>query len=290
MQRKLGTYTHNGMTLEYSIVGEGNEPILVMHGGHSNCMEAFGYEALIEEGYSLITPSRAGYGNTSREIGKSLETAAQYYLNLLDYLGHEKTHLLCMSAGGPSGIYLAYKYPKRFKTITLQSAVSKVWHQKGDMLYKTAKILFHPKTERLTWRMIAVLNACAPHYLFQQMWSSFSLVPYQQIKSEIEKSDIEAFKKMNQRQRSYEGFMIDIDQTKDITLELLQCITTPTLIMHSEQDAAVPIEHAYHAHRHINSSELLVLNSPGHLIWIGKGSKEVTNKYVGFLEKHRIRK
>lgn len=46
MKRSIGTFEIDGLTIEYSRVGEGR-PILVMHGGHSNCREEFGYrEAL----------------------------------------------------------------------------------------------------------------------------------------------------------------------------------------------------------------------------------------------------
>lgn len=77
------------MKLEYSVVGDGN-PILVFHGGHSNCKDEFGYEKLIEEGFSIITPSRAGYGETSSIIGENLNLACKAYVKLLDYLNIEK--------------------------------------------------------------------------------------------------------------------------------------------------------------------------------------------------------
>nr|WP_242790846.1 hypothetical protein [Bacillus haynesii] len=38
MKRSIGTFEIDGLTIEYSRVGEG-KPILVMHGGHSNCRE-----------------------------------------------------------------------------------------------------------------------------------------------------------------------------------------------------------------------------------------------------------
>ncbi|TWL43763.1 hypothetical protein CHCC15543_1441 [Bacillus licheniformis] len=71
MKRSIGTFEIDGLTIEYSRVGEG-KPILVMHGGHSNCREEF------ESRFSIITPSRAGYGRTSKEIGDSLELACYY--------------------------------------------------------------------------------------------------------------------------------------------------------------------------------------------------------------------
>src|SRR5699024_2952036 len=125
MDRVIGTYNVDGHTIEYSITGKEGEPVLVMHGGHSNCFEEFGYNSLIKKGFMIITPSRAGYGNTSKEIGGSLPSACDYYVRLLNHLGIEKVHVLSISAGGPSGLYLTSYYPERVKTLTLQSAITK---------------------------------------------------------------------------------------------------------------------------------------------------------------------
>lgn len=80
MERGVASFTYEDLTLEYSITGEG-EPILYLHGGHSNCLEQLGLEELVEQGYSVIIPSRAGYGHTSKRIGKSLETACSFILS-----------------------------------------------------------------------------------------------------------------------------------------------------------------------------------------------------------------
>ncbi len=66
-----------GKDIEYSIIGK-EIPILIFHGGHSNCHEKLGYEALVQQGFSLITPSRSGYGSTYKAIGESLLTTSKY--------------------------------------------------------------------------------------------------------------------------------------------------------------------------------------------------------------------
>ncbi|BDH60234.1 hypothetical protein MTP04_03640 [Lysinibacillus sp. PLM2] len=40
MERKIDMFSAEGISIESSIIGEG-EPILVLHGGHSNCYEEF---------------------------------------------------------------------------------------------------------------------------------------------------------------------------------------------------------------------------------------------------------
>ncbi|KKK37430.1 hydrolase [Mesobacillus campisalis] len=283
MEKRIEVFTHNGLDMEYSIIGKG-EPILVLHGGHSNCLEEFGYQALMERGYLIITPSRPGYGGTSREIGVSLASASEYYAALLSHLHISKVHIIAMSAGGPSGIYFAAACPELAASLTLQSAVTKEWLRPGDREYKAARILFRPGIEKYTWKMISTMNNLFPNFVFKQMFPSFSTLTYADGKAGIVEGDIEEVRKMNNRQRSGEGFFIDMKQVNEINVEKLQAVNCPALIMHSKNDGSVPVEHACHAFEHIESSELCLLDSWGHLIWIGKNTVEVNDQLVGFLK------
>lgn len=58
---------------------------------------------------------------------------------------------------------------------------------------------------------------------------------------------MEAFRKMNSRQRSGEGFLIDLSQTAAVSLKDLQAIICPVLIMQSVYDGLVDLSHAHHA-------------------------------------------
>ncbi|RDU37832.1 alpha/beta hydrolase [Neobacillus piezotolerans] len=285
MERRIKVFSSKGLSMEYSVVGSG-EPIIVMHGGHSNCHEEFGYEALVGNGFSVITPSRPGYGQTSKEIGQSLSLASEYYAKLLDHLNIEKAHLIAISAGGPSGIYFASTYPERVSALILQSAVTKKWLQPGDNEYKAARVLFRPGTERFTWGLIASMNNLFPRFIFNQMFPSFSKLKYDEAKELISEGDFEAIRKMNNRQRSGEGFFIDLTQVNELSVEDLRAITCPTLIMHSKHDASVSLDHAYAAHENIASSELCILGSWGHLIWLGKTAGETDKVVVHFLKEH----
>lgn len=287
MVRRIEIFSIEGVSIEYSIIGKG-EPVLVMHGGHSNCNENFGFKALIENGFSIITPSRAGYGRTSKEVGKRLSVACEYYLKLLDHLNIQKVHLIAISAGGPSGIYFASKYPERVRSLILQSSVTKEWLLPGDKEFKAARILFHPKTEKYTWSLVSFINNIFPRFIFKQMFPSFSTLRYKDAIDQISIGDVEAIRRMNNRQRSGSGFFIDLTQVNEIDLECLLSITCPTLIMHSKHDGSVPLEHPYYAHENIPSSELCLLDSWGHLIWLGSSSNETDELSIKFLNSNKI--
>lgn len=50
----------------------------------------------------------------------------------------------------------------------------------------------------------------------------------------------------------------------------------------------LPLEHPYYAHENIPSSELCLLDSWGHLIWLGKSSDETDKNTIKFLKSYKI--
>ncbi|WP_151735810.1 alpha/beta fold hydrolase ['Paenibacillus yunnanensis' Narsing Rao et al. 2020] len=284
MQREIRVYNCDGATLEYSITGTGT-PILLFHGGHSSCHEEFGYLPLLTSGYSIITPSRAGYGRTSFII--DLGQACRIYKSLLDHLALEKVHVISVSAGGPTGIVFCSMFPERVTNFTLQCAVTKPWHSKEDKEYKMAMRIFKPGAERRTWKLLAKMSNQFPKLTCRLMTSSFSKLPFSKIQEQINDHFVEEFRKMNNRQRSYSGFIIDLEQTQRVYSKELAAIQVPTLIMHSQNDKSVSLSHPENARELVPQSEVVILDSWGHLIWIGKHAAEFNSALISFLSRLR---
>ncbi|WP_449536338.1 alpha/beta fold hydrolase [Ferdinandcohnia sp. Marseille-Q9671] len=287
MERIIEKYCREGITIEYSLIGKG-EPILIFHGGHSNCNEEFGYKSLLDHGYSIITPSRAGYGSTSKEVGESLTKACEHYKHLLEHLQVDQVHIIAISAGGPTGIRFASMFPEKVKSLILESAVSKEWLTNKDLEYKAAHIIFQPFIEGVTWRLLSGLSHLFPNAMFKMMAPQFSSLSNKDIQLKSEGSDVAEFTKMNARQRSGHGFLIDLKQSKDIKEQDYKSIESPTLIIHSEYDGFISLEHPQTAHEKIAKSELYIVDAWGHLIWIGKSVEKTNQKLISFLKSQRI--
>lgn len=282
IDRKIRVYNCADVTLEYSVIGNG-APILLFHGGHSSCYEEFGYLPLLTSGYSIITPSRAGYGRTS--LITDLEQACRIYKSLLDHLTIEKVHVISVSAGGPTGIVFCSMFPERVTTFTLQCAVTKPWLSEEDKEYKIARRIFKPGTEKRTWRLLSTMSNLFPKLTFRLMASSFSKLPFSKIREHINGHFVEEFRKMNNRQRSYSGFIIDLEQTQlDYSKELV-AIQAPTLVMHSQNDKVVSLFHPENAKKLVPQSEIVILDSWGHLIWIGKHAAKYDSELISFLSR-----
>src|SRR5699024_8718491 len=283
MNRKVGLFFHDGYTMEYSVIGDG-EPVLMFHGGHSNCYEEFGVNPLVESGYSVIIPSRPGYGKTSKQIGSNFALASYYYAELLKYLGIGNVHVLAISAGGPSGLYFAAHYGAYVNSLVLQSAVTKKWLSKQDKEYIAARFLFRPRFEKMTWKLVSSMSNQFPEFIFKQMFSSFSTLTYEEAREIMLLEDVDEVRKMNMRQRSNDGFFLILYQIIEVTREDVQKISCPALIMHSNNDASVPISHALYAHENIRDSKLVLLDGWGHLLWLGSNGKETDRSVSAFLK------
>lgn len=280
MNRIIGTYETDGHVTEYSVIGDGI-PVMVMHGGHSNCYEEFGYQHLLDHGFKIITPSRAGYGLST---AASFHDAITRYVKLLDHLGLDRVHLVGISAGGTSAIKLAALFPERINTLTLQSAVTGKWLTAEHTEYKTAQVIFRSPIERLTWRLLAAFGNASPRLSFKPMFSSLSTLSYDQAKHLIWEEDMEDVRKMNNRQRSGKGFLLDLKNSALLQKEDLARVQCPTLIQAGINDRSVSNAHAYFAKLHISSASLKLYNTWGHLIWLGEGSEQVGKDVIAFLE------
>lgn len=264
--------------LEYSLVGQGRS-ILFLHGGHSNCRETLSHIGFDPEQFQLITPSRPGYGNTPLGKNRTPKQAAALIVELLKQLEIDKYIVYGISAGGPTAIELAANYPDCVDKLILASAVSMRWLEQKDPIYKTAHIIFSPRLEKFIWGMVHWAGTISPRLIANSFFSQFSKMS----RKRLAKSDILALLETMKYYRSKTGFLNDIDQ--HISEDSLLKIKCPALVIHSENDNSVSVDHAKHANRLIKNSKLKILqNEWGHLFWIGNDSQIAVDTIMEFIQ------
>jgi len=252
--------------------------ILYIHGGHGSCREDFLLKGLDLSSFRVIQPSRPGYGETPLTESHSPKNTAALFVSLLDELAIKKVIVIAASAGGPAAIELAAAYPERVMRLALVSAITRRWMRPSNPVYRKAKILFAPSVERYSWSAFRMLFKFMPGAMARLMFNEVSMFR----PATFSKAEIEELRKMTSIQRSWKGFVADLNLTvKSETLSAIQC---PTLIMHSHFDRAVPKEHAQHAYRMIEEATLLRYpNRWGHLLWIGSESAKLFGDLQNFL-------
>jgi pimeloyl-ACP methyl ester carboxylesterase len=105
--------------IEFGEAGDG-PAVLLVHGAGGGFDQGLDLGAdFLGEGYRIIAPSRFGYLGTPLPDDASPEAQADAHLRLLDALQLETVPVVGVSAGGPSVMQLALRYPERCSALVL---------------------------------------------------------------------------------------------------------------------------------------------------------------------------
>jgi 2-hydroxy-6-oxonona-2,4-dienedioate hydrolase len=105
--------------IEYAAAGDG-PPVLVVHGAGGGYDQGIDFAGpLVDSGFRVIAMSRFGYLRTPLPADGSAEAQAEAHACLLDALNVPKAAILGASAGAPSSMQFALKYPERCAALVL---------------------------------------------------------------------------------------------------------------------------------------------------------------------------
>src|SRR5512138_2977387 len=158
--------------IEYIWMGKG-PVLLVCHGTSQDCHSILGFESFIEQGFSLLLPSRPGYGKTPLDTGRSNTQAAEALIALLDALNIPTCSVIAVSGGGPTGIALAANFPERITHLVLMAAVSRPEERIHEPAYKM-QMAFYGPFHALQWGMLRLVSNLSPRGMARQTLAIFS--------------------------------------------------------------------------------------------------------------------
>ncbi|KCZ71172.1 putative hydrolase or acyltransferase of alpha/beta superfamily [Candidatus Methanoperedens nitroreducens] len=105
--------------IEYATMGEG-PPVLVVHGAGGGYDQGLWVARdNVGEGFRIIAPSRFGYLRTPLPQDASPAAQADAHACLLDALNISKVAVVGVSAGAPSSMQFALRYPERTSSLVL---------------------------------------------------------------------------------------------------------------------------------------------------------------------------
>jgi pimeloyl-ACP methyl ester carboxylesterase len=104
----------NGINMYYEIHGEGNVPLVLIHGGGSTIESTFkNLLPLLEDYGKLIAVELQAHGRTSdRSTPETFEQDADDVAALLTSLGVDKANILGFSNGGTTTMQIAIRHPE----------------------------------------------------------------------------------------------------------------------------------------------------------------------------------
>lgn len=105
--------------IEYSQLGQG-QPLLVVHGAGGGYDQGLIFaRPLADRGFRVTAMSRFGYLRTPLPADASPRTQADAHASLLDTLQIDRTIVIGASAGAPSAMQFAIRYPERCSALVL---------------------------------------------------------------------------------------------------------------------------------------------------------------------------
>lgn len=266
-------YTENG-TLEYSDHGNGS-PVLVVHGAGGGYDQGillsqlfFGKNA---EALRIIAPSRFGFLHTPMPVasGASFAAQADSFADMLEQLGIEKVTVVGFSAGGPSAIEFALRYPEKTMHLVLVSAVI---HEEPPLQPSDDTVLNGLfKSDFAFWFL--------GKYMQPQLLSFLGVGPAVQESLTVEERTwisenfIPSLNPISLRQPG----MLN-DRINFISIDYpLERITAPTLVVNAKDDTLVSPSHSLYAADNIANSVHIQFENGGHVLM---GQHKVTESTI----------
>jgi pimeloyl-ACP methyl ester carboxylesterase len=265
--------------IEYTLAGSG-PVILACHGTSQDCYSTHGLDELAKAGFSLLTPSRPGYGRTPLDVGGSSGQAAEALVALLDCLNIGTCSVIAVSGGGPTGIALAAKFPQRVERLVLMAAVSRPEERIHEPSYKS-QMAFYGPSHGVQWRMLQLISNLSPRAMAQQTMAIFSTHDPDEAVSRLSPDGIEGIRQFYQGHSSRKGALNDATHTVG---QQLQEIKIPVLVVHSREDKSVPFAHAEWSLKNIPQARLCQAGFTGHFIWVDPGYAKIHAQMVAFLQ------
>ncbi len=265
--------------VEYRWEQRGDATVVVFHGGHVRAGLAVGEDVFAEAGYTILAPSRPGYGRTPLSTGTTVTGFADVTRTLCAHLGITKVAaVIGTSGGGPTAVAMAARHPHLVERLILQSAV-------GPLPYPDrrtrlgAKVMFAAPTEPATWGLMRVLLRHAPDAALRLLLGSLSTLPARNVMANLRAEDRVALATLFSRMRSGRGFLNDLHTTPDVTADVGQ----PTLVIATRHDRGVPFAHAQTLTTAIRHANLVESHADSHLIWLARDWPNIAETIRVFL-------
>ena len=266
--------------IEYTLLGSG-PVLLACHGTSQDCYSTNGLDELAKAGFSLLIPSRPGYGRTPLDVGQSSHEAAEALIALLDCLNIRSCSVIAVSGGGPTGIALAASFPQRIEHVVLMAAVSRPQERIHEPSYES-QMAFYGPSHGMQWRMLQLISNLSPRAMARQTMSIFSTHDPDDAVSRLSPEGIEAIRQFYQGHSSRKGALNDATHTVD--RRQLQEIKIPVLVVHSREDKSVPFAHAEWSLQNIPQARLCETGFTGHFIWVDPEYAKINTQMADFLQ------
>jgi pimeloyl-ACP methyl ester carboxylesterase len=265
--------------IEYRLEHGGGPVVLLFHGGHMRAGLALGEETFTEAGYTILAPSRPGYGGTPLAAGPSPAAYTDAVRVLCERLGITRVAAVAgISGGGPTAVAMAARHPDVVERLVLIGAVGRLpWPDRLTRL--GAHGLFAPGVEGGTWAGVRLLTGRPGRWPLRLMLRGLSVLPARRVVAALTPAERETLRALFGSMRSGRGFLNDLRPGPDLS----SAVGQPTLAIASRNDRGVPFANAESLVAGIPHATLLQSEAASHFVWFAPDWPAITERIHRFL-------
>ncbi len=266
----------NGYRMYYEVQGDGS-PLVMIHGGlgggEGSASMVQHHAGVFSGDYRFICYDRRAAGKSETPAdGYDLPNQVQDLRALLDRLKVTHAHVLGSSAGGPIAMRFALDYPEMVDSLLLINTMS--YNSQPERQARQNELDNLLSNEAAHGRTSAVEQALEAR------------------QPTLRQDDPARFSKLSQiNLERFDGIIMSIRAYLDIGESIesrLAEINMPTMIVHGDADATIPVECGINLHRCIPHSEFHIFPGAQHGLMANE-PRRMANMITEFLEELTVR-
>jgi pimeloyl-ACP methyl ester carboxylesterase len=248
----------NGINLFYEVHGQGEPLVLIMGFSGTNAGWIFQKRAF-KKHFQVITFDNRGTGKTDKPTGSyTIRMMVEDTIGLMTHLDIEKAHILGVSMGGYIAQEIAINYPERVKKLVLGCTYARQDEKCGHSTE------YHYG--------LGLSDGCSPDELRKVPVSKVLRTEFPlAFNSKLYKVIAALLMNFYARRMATEGVAAQFQAIAEHdTLERLQLIQAPTLIITGTQDRIIKPASSEVLAKMIPNAKLVKIDGGSHSIFIGK--------------------
>ncbi len=246
----------NGLALDTACFGEPTAPALVLVRGLGSQRIHWPDEVIdgfVAAGFYVVTFDNRDVGRSQRmQHGYALRDMAEDVCGLLDALSITQAHVLGISMGGVIAQLLALRHPDRVLSATLVFSTSLAPYLTPASEEVRAALLAKPPTQ-------ARADVVAHELATGKLWASPAYPFDPEERAGVIGRAYDRGYHPAGAARQYEALMGAADD-----LTQIERITTPTLVIHGQEDTLLPPDHGRDIAKRIPGAKLIEVPGMGH--------------------------
>lgn len=240
----------DGMDVHCRITGKG-EPVLLLHNAQSSLHTWVGWTEALSHKYQVISVDLPGFGLTGPHPRGSYSAFmyAGFLDSLVDKLALKKFHLAGNGLGAQIAWFYAADHPEHVDKLILLDAP-------GFEPKRTPWIIWLARMPVLNEVMTKITPRSFIKIMLEEVFADHALVTDSLIQRHFD-----LLLRSGNRQAFIDRASVSENRPP---VDIIERITTPTLILWGAEDARISPEFAYEFHRRIRGADLRIYRNTGH--------------------------